>query len=42
MVIADTQAHLDGHAIVIHQYSIFRDTGTGNPLMACSKEAQCN
>jgi hypothetical protein len=39
MVIPDTQAHLDGHAIVIHPYSIFLDIGAGNALMARSKES---
>ena len=38
MVIPDTQAHLDGHTIITHTYSVFRDTGAGNPLVARSKE----
>jgi len=38
MVIPDTLAHLDGHAIITHTYSIFKDTDTGNPLLARSKE----
>jgi hypothetical protein len=39
MVIPDTQAHLDGHTIITHTYSIFLDTGKGNPLFARSKES---
>jgi hypothetical protein len=39
MVIPDTQAHLDGHTIITHTYSIFRDTGSGNPLLARSRES---
>jgi hypothetical protein len=39
MVIPDTQAHLDGHTIITHTYSIFMDTGNGNPLLSRSKES---
>jgi hypothetical protein len=39
MVIPDTQAHLDGHTIITHTYSIFRDISAGNPLLARSKES---
>jgi hypothetical protein len=39
MVIPDTQAHLNGHTIITHTYSIFRDTGADNPLLARSKES---
>jgi hypothetical protein len=39
MVIPDTQAHLNGHTILTFTYSIFLDTGTGNPLIARSKES---
>jgi hypothetical protein len=39
MVIPDTQAHLNGHAIITHTYSVFKDTGMGNPLLARSKES---
>ena len=39
MVIPDTQAHLDGHTIITHTYSIFRDIGAGNPLIARSEES---
>ena len=38
MIIPDTQAHLDGHTIITHTYSVFKDMGTGNPLFARSKE----
>jgi hypothetical protein len=39
MVIPDTQAHLDGHTIITHTYSVFLDNGAGNPLIARSKES---
>ena len=39
MIIPDTQAHLNGHTIITHTYSIFKDMGTGNPLLARSKES---
>lgn len=38
MVIPDTTAHLNGHAILTYTYSVFRDTGAGNRLMSRSKE----
>ncbi|MGZ3871501.1 MAG: hypothetical protein ACXVJD_01215 [Mucilaginibacter sp.] len=39
MVIPDTQAHLNGHTIITRTYSIFMDSGTGNPLLSRSKES---
>jgi len=39
MVIPDTQAHLDGHTIITRTYSVFKDNGNGNPMMARSKES---
>ena|ERR1700761_3081572 len=39
MVIPDTAAHLDGHTVITHTYSVFRDTDAGNPLIARSKES---
>ncbi len=39
MVIPDTQAHLNGHEVITYTYSIFKDNGLGNPLMARSKES---
>lgn len=39
MIIPDTQAHLDGHTIITHTYSIFKDIGIGNPLLARTKES---
>jgi hypothetical protein len=39
MVIPDTQAHLNGHTIITHTYSIFKDNGAGNPLLARTKES---
>ena len=39
MVIPDTEAHLDGHTIITHTYSVFKDIDAGNPLIARSKES---
>lgn len=39
MVIPDTLAHLDGHIIITHTYSIFKDIDAGNPLLSRSKES---
>lgn len=39
MVIPDTQAHLDGHTIITHTYSLFKDVDAGNPLLFRSKES---
>jgi len=39
MIIPDTAAHLDGHPIITHTYSVFKDTGLGNSLAAQSKES---
>ena len=39
MVIPDTLAHLDGHTIITHTYSVFKDNGSGNPLLARSKDS---
>jgi hypothetical protein len=39
MVIPDTQAHLDGHTIITHTYSIFKNIDAGNPLLFRSKES---
>lgn len=39
MVIPDTQAHLNGHTIITHTYSLFMDNGSGNPLLSRSKES---
>ncbi|WP_162842729.1 hypothetical protein [Mucilaginibacter pineti] len=38
MIIPDTLAHLDGHPVITQTYSLFKDTDTGNPLIARSKE----
>lgn len=27
VVVPDTRAHLDGHAVITHTYSVFRDSG---------------
>jgi hypothetical protein len=39
MVIPDTQAHLDGLTIITYTYSVFKDSGLGNPLLARSRES---
>jgi hypothetical protein len=39
MAIPDTQAHLDGHTIITHTYSVFLDNGAGNPQLTRSKES---
>ena len=39
MVIPDTQAHLDGHPVITHTYSIFFDSDLTNPLLLWSKES---
>jgi len=39
MIIPDTAAHLNGHAVITHTYSIFKDTGSGTPFVARSKES---
>lgn len=39
MIIPDTAAHLNGHSIITHTYSIFKDKGSGNPLIPRSKES---
>jgi hypothetical protein len=39
MVIPDTQAHLDGHTIITHTYSVFLNIDAGNPLIARSRES---
>jgi hypothetical protein len=38
MIIPDTEAHLDGHTIITHTYSIFKDVAGGNPIQSKSKE----
>lgn len=40
MVIPDTQAHANGHAIITYTYSVYRDTGAGNPALERSKEGE--
>lgn len=39
MAIPDTQAHLNGHTVLTHTYSIFLDIDAGNPLIGRSKES---
>lgn len=39
MIIPDTAAHLDGHPVITHTYSIFKDKGTNKPALARSKES---
>jgi hypothetical protein len=38
MIIPDTQAHLNGHTIITHTYSIYLDIDNGNPEQALTKE----
>ncbi|MBE9663163.1 hypothetical protein [Mucilaginibacter myungsuensis] len=39
MIVPDTLAHLNGHTIITHTYSIYKDTGMGDPLLSRSKES---
>jgi len=39
MIIPDTQAHLDGHAIITYTYSIFFNNGLKEPQLSRSKES---
>ena len=39
LIIPDTQAHLNGHTIITHTYSLFKNIDAGNPLIARSKES---
>ncbi|GAC1305326.1 MAG: hypothetical protein NVSMB24_14050 [Mucilaginibacter sp.] len=39
MVIPDTQAHLNGHAVLTFTYSIFLDDGLNAPQQSRSKES---
>ena len=38
MIIPDTQAHLDGHEIITHTYSIYLDVDNGDPRQSLTKE----
>lgn len=40
MVIPDTQAQADGHAVITYTYSVFKDTSHGNPALEQSKESE--
>jgi hypothetical protein len=37
MVIPDTEFHLDGHAVLTHTYSIYRDSGKGGQIQSKEK-----
>lgn len=39
IIIPDTQAHLDGHAVLTYTYSIFLNTGLKEPQLSRSKES---
>jgi hypothetical protein len=39
MIIPDTEAHLDGHSIITHTYSIFKDVADGDPNQGKRKES---
>jgi len=40
MVIPDTQAHLNGHAVITYTYSIYKDTGRGAADLERSKSGE--
>ena len=40
MVIPDTQASADGHAVITYTYSIYKDTSGGNPALEKTKESE--
>ncbi|WP_342647478.1 hypothetical protein [Mucilaginibacter sp. CSA2-8R] len=40
MVIPDTQAHLNGHAVITYTYSIFKDTGLKTTGLEKSKSGE--
>jgi hypothetical protein len=40
MVIPDTRAQADGHAVITYTYSVYRDTSDGNPALEESKEGE--
>jgi hypothetical protein len=40
MVIPDTNAHADGHAVITYTYSVYKDTSEGNPTLERSKEGE--
>ncbi|MBL4675176.1 MAG: hypothetical protein JKY70_03070 [Mucilaginibacter sp.] len=39
VIIPDTLAHLDGHTVITHTYSIFKDTGLDEQIFSRSKES---
>ena len=39
MIIPDTLAHLDGHTIITHTYSVFTDQGNRKPAFLHSRES---
>lgn len=40
MVIPDTQAQADGHAVITYTYSVYKDTSEGNPALEETKESE--
>lgn len=40
MVIPDTQAQADGHAVITYTYSVYKDTSEGNPALEQTKESE--
>lgn len=40
MILPDTMAHLDGHAVITHTYSIFKNTGRMDPVIVRAKEGK--
>jgi hypothetical protein len=40
MVVPDTQAHADGHAVITYTYSVYKDTSNGSPELESSKQSE--
>jgi len=40
MVIPDTRAQADGHAVITYTYSVYKDTSNGNPALERTKESE--
>jgi hypothetical protein len=40
VIIPDTQAHLNGHAVITYTYSLFTDNGENNPALMQSRESK--
>ena len=40
MIIPDTRASANGHAVITYTYSVFKDTSNGNPAFEHSKDSE--